>query len=470
MDRQELEQLVAGGESDRLEFKRSTGELREAMQTLCGFVNEQGGQALIGVTDRGRILGQQVADSTLRDVAQEITKFEPPVQVHQEQIQIWDDLSVLRLEVQQGEDGPHQFDGRAFQRIGTTTQRMPVVEYERRLLQRLHSRRRWENQIAEGWTIDDLDLEEISKTHRISVEVNRLDAQYASHADTLYHFGLRIDGHLTQAAVVLFGKKQLPDYPQCEVRMARFRGITKNEFIDQLQVRGHAFDLFDEAALFLNRHVAVAGWFEEGKWERQDRPQFPFKALREAIVNAICHRDYTAPGGAISIAMFDDRLEITNPGPLPQGITLAQLKQPHRSHPRNPLIAEPFFRRALIEKWGRGTQNIVEECVGNGYPEPEFFDGVLDVGIRFPVGDYRPPTRIETNLSERQQEILQSLGDGAKKTFRTVYGQLRKPVAERTVQVDMKLLRDLGLIDCSGWGRHARWWLVPIISGKEPET
>lgn len=117
-----------------------------------------------------------------------------------------DTLSVLALEVQPGDDGPFQFDGRAFQRIGTTTQRMPVVEYERRLLQRLHSRRRWENQIADGWTLEQLDLDEISKTHRIAAEVNRLDAQYASPEDTLDHFGLRVDGSLTQAAIVLFGK------------------------------------------------------------------------------------------------------------------------------------------------------------------------------------------------------------------------------------------------------------------------
>ncbi len=362
MNLRELEQLAAHGESDRLEFKRSTGELRAAMQTLCGFVNEQGGQVLIGVADSGRIIGQQIADTTLQDVAREIAKFEPPVLVRQQQIHVRDDLSVLLLEVQQGEDGPHQFDGRALQRIGTTTQRMPVAEYERRLLRRLHSRRRWENQIAEGWTLDQLDLDEVARTHRIAVEVNRLDAEYASYTDTLDHFGLRVDGKLTQAAVVLFGKRHLPDYPQCELRMARFRGVTKNEFIDQRQVRGHGFDLFDEAALFLNRHVAVAGWFEEGKWERQDRPQFPFRALREAIVNALCHRDYSIPGGAISIAMFDDRLEIVNPGPLPSGITLAELKLPHRSHPRNPLIAEPFFRRADREMGPRHTEHRRRVC------------------------------------------------------------------------------------------------------------
>jgi ATP-dependent DNA helicase RecG len=136
----------------------------------------------------------------------------------------------------------------------------------------------------------------------------------------------------------------------------------QNEFIDQRQIFGHAFQILEEASLFLERHVPVAGWFEEGKWERQEKPQYPFIALREAVVNAICHRDYTIAGGAVHVAMYDDRLEIVSSGLLPPGITVADLKRDHASHLRNPLIAEPFYRRALIEKWGSGTQKIVDIC------------------------------------------------------------------------------------------------------------
>jgi ATP-dependent DNA helicase RecG len=230
---------------------------------------------------------------------------------------------------------------------------MPQTEYNQQLLVRTHELHRWENQVADGYPLEDLDLPEVERTHRMAVDVKRLDAPFTSAADTLDRFQLRREGRLLRAAVVLFGRRQMPDYPQCALRMARFRGTTKNEFIDQRQIFGHAFQILEEASLFLERHVPVAGWFEEGKWERQEKPQYPFIALREAVVNAICHRDYTIAGGAVHVAMYDDRLEIVSSGLLPPGITVADLKRDHASHLRNPLIAEPFYRRALIEKWGQ---------------------------------------------------------------------------------------------------------------------
>jgi ATP-dependent DNA helicase RecG len=258
---------------------------------------------------------------------------------------------------------------------------------------------------------------------------------------------------------VLFGKKQMPDYPQCALRMARFRGTTKDEFIDQRQIHAHAFDVLEEASLFLQRHVAVAGWFEEGKLERQEKPGYPFLALREAIVNAICHRDYSIPGGAVHIAIYDDRLEIISTGLLPPGITVADLKMDHPSRPRNPLIAEPFYLRSLIEKWGRGTQKIVTLCREGGYPAPEFLEAAGAVTVRFPAAGYLAPTKVRPNLTERQRRILSTLSDGRERSFPDLFEALENPPSARTVQVEMRVLRDLGFVDSRGRGKSARWWL-----------
>jgi ATP-dependent DNA helicase RecG len=173
---------------------------------------------------------------------------------------------------------------------------------------------------------------------------------------------------------VVFGREFLPHYPQCQLRLARFRGTDKNEFLDQRQLHGHAFDLLSEAMQFLTRHLPVAGRIEPGVFERVDEPLFPPVALREALVNAFCHRDYAQAGGAVSVAMYDDRLEIWSSGELPLGMKVEDLKRVHLSRPRNPLIAEVFYRRGLVERWGRGTQKIVELCLRAGHPEPEFLE------------------------------------------------------------------------------------------------
>jgi ATP-dependent DNA helicase RecG len=113
---------------------------------------------------------------------------------------------------------------------------------------------------------------------------------------------LRAEGRLLRAAVVLFGRRLMPDYPQCALRMARFKGTTKTEFLDNRQLHGHAFHILDEAMHFILRNIPIAGRIEAGKLERQDAPLYPPLALREALVNALCHRDYAIAGGAVNVA------------------------------------------------------------------------------------------------------------------------------------------------------------------------
>lgn len=280
--------------------------------------------------------------------------------------------------------------------------------------------------------------------------------------EALDRLGLRSDGQILQAAVVAFGRRLLPDFPQCGLRLARFRGTTKTEFLDQQQLQGHAFLLLREADLFMRRHLPVAGRIQPGLFDRADQPIFPPVALREALVNALCHRDYSIPGGAVSVAVFDDRLEIVSTGTLPPGITVEDLKREHASRPRNPLLAEVFYRRGLIERWGRGTQKIVELCRAAGHPEPEFEERAGEVVVRFLPSEYIPPHRVSHDLTVRQREILHSLRDGAQHTFHEVLQGLHSTAAPRTVRDDMKLLRDIGLIECTGRGPHARWRLLPV--------
>lgn len=346
---------------------------------------------------------------------------------------------------------------------------MPQDAYQRLLLERAHGRHRWENRPALGIDINDLDLEEVRRTAAMAIANGRLPATTPIHdaTDLLDRFGLHAGGSLLNAAVVLFGRKLLPDYPQCQLRLARFRGTTKNEFADQRQFNGHALALLEEATAFLERNLPVAGRIEPGVLERQDRPLFPPLALREALVNAFCHRDYAQAGGAISVAIYDDRLEVWSTGKLPFGLRVEDLARDHRSLPRNPLIAEVFYRRGLIERWGRGTQTIIELCMQAGHPAPEFMEAAGDVGVRFIPAGYVAPHKVEHNLTSRQRQILHELSATATRSFAEIRLRIDPAIPERTLRNDLQLLKRLGLIDSKGHGRGAAWFLEAAGARRE---
>lgn len=140
MDLNELRLLVSCGESYIWEFKKSTGQLRRAAETICGMLNGTGGRVLIGVTPEGRILGQTVSDKTLREVAEVLQKFEPPASIAQVRVNVADNKAVLVLKaIPNPESRPYAFDGRPYQRIGSTTSTMPQATYQRLLNERAHS-------------------------------------------------------------------------------------------------------------------------------------------------------------------------------------------------------------------------------------------------------------------------------------------------------------------------------------------
>jgi len=462
MTGQELLNIVRQGESEQLEFKRSSAQFARAGETLCAFANSRGGQVLVGVGPDGSVVGQTLADKTFQELAQMLRRFDPPIAVETERVPVGaKGLEVLVLKTACASDSlPCAYDGRPYQRAGTTTSVMPQESYQRILRERMHSRHRWENEVVDA-AIEELDTQDIRRTIQTGIAGGRLAADTSADdlTDVLDRLGLRVRGSLVNAAVVVFGRKFLPHHPQCQLRLARFRGTDKNEFADQRQLHGHAFELLSEAMRFLTRHLPVAGRIESGLFERIDEPLFPPVALREALVNAFCHRDYSQAGGAVSVAIYDDRLEIWSSGELPLGMKVEDLKREHLSRPRNPLIAEVFYRRGLVERWGRGTQKIVELCLRAGHPEPEFLEVAGAVGVRFLPSGYVAPLRVAHDLTDRQRRILQVVAGLKESSFANIRGELNSSVADRTLRDDLFHLKRLGLIHSRGHGRGAAWLL-----------
>jgi ATP-dependent DNA helicase RecG len=384
---EELRKLVSDGESERIEFKRSTGQRTEAAKTVCAMLNGLGGFVVFGVTNNGELIGQQVGVKTLEDIAAELRRIEPPAFPDVETINLKKGSAAVLLIVPGG-GGPYTFDGRAYLRHGPTTRVMPRDEYERRLVERLHATRRWENEPAmQGVSIKDLDDEEVQITLDNAIRLGRLEPTGRRDPEAILR-GLELirDGRLLNAAVALYGKSDRLKtiYPQMGIRPARFRGKNRlADFADNRQYWGHAFALMRRAESFLMDHVPIAGRVVPGRITRQDQPWYPPRATREALANALCHRDYTIPGGAVAVAMYDDHLEITNPGAFHFGITPENLSKPHESRPWNPIIAGVFYRAGIIERWGSGTLNIVERCAENGNPPPMWREEAGSVFVIF---------------------------------------------------------------------------------------
>ena len=438
--------------------------------TMCAFLNQRGGQVLFGVTQAGVPVGQQVSDRTIEELGAEIRRIGPAAFPTVERVPVDGDREVIVVGTSRGASRPYTYRGSAYLRVGNTTLAMSADEYNRMLFERMHSEQRWENQPAAGWSISDLDVAEIRRTVAEAVRRGRLgEPPSGDPSDLLRGLGLLHDGVLLRAAAVLFGSAERLEFemPQCLLRVASFRGLDRMEFLDNRQFNGNAFTLLANAERFLRDSLPIAGRFEQDRFERIDEPLYPPLATREALANALCHRDDSIGGGSIGIGLYDDRLEVTSSGSLHFGLTPEKLFAPHESRPWNPLIARTFHRRGIIEEWGSGTLKMAELASSAGLPVPEIEDDGGAVTVRFRHGRFVPQTGgKEPSPAQRRQltlMLLDSAGDGLAR--RDIYARLAPHASARQVTRDLEALRKRGLIASSGHGVSARWKSIRTADG-----
>ena len=461
----QIDALTSAGESESLEFKTSTGTRREAAATMCAMLNQRGGRVLFGVTPEGSVTGQQVSERTIEQLSDELHRIDPPAFPEIERVRVSAGREVIAVHVGRGTSPPYRYRGASYLRVGNTTRIMSSDEYNRMLFERMHNEQRWENQPATGWKVDDLDVGEIRRTVAEAVRVGRLSEPGGREPEELLRgLGLLRGGVLFRAAAVLFGSTERLEFemPQCLLRVARFRGLDRSEFLDNRQFNGSAFKLLASAERFLRDTLPIAGRFESGRMARIDEPLYPPLATREAIANALCHRDYAMGGGSVGIAVYDDRLEVTSTGPLHFGLTPDDLFGPHESRPWNPLIARTFYRRGIIEEWGRGTIKMVDLATAAGLLRPEIEERSDCVTVRFHGADYVPSGRSGNDLLERQEAILALLAHSREGLpLREILARLPSHTSERQVRRALAALRGRGLAQSSGRGLAARWTRIP---------
>ena len=373
---EEIQKLIAKDEHRSLELKKTTGELQDGMHSACAFMNTDGGWLIFGIAPTSlKILGQQVTDNTQREIAQALAGLYPAVEVKPEYIDVpgrnGDQLIVMHFSGWKWGQMPYAYRRCPYYKNESTTQVMPQEMYEERLRAAKPEKFAWERQEAEGLALADLDEKRIRGAVRLGVERGRMPAtaEAESVESLLSKWNLMRDGKVLNGAVALFGKN-LSGYTQMSLRLARFRGTDKNEFVDSGRADGNFFDLLDAGMAFLFKHLSQSGKIVG--FQKEEHLEIPAEALREALTNALCHRQLEKYNLTPSIAVYDDRVEIENPGRLPFDLTPETIKNAHASYPYNPLIAEVLFKSSFLESWGSGVGRMVDACRAQGVPEPEY--------------------------------------------------------------------------------------------------
>lgn len=223
------------------------------------------------------------------------------------------------------------------------------------------------------------------------------------------------NGGVRNSAAILFGK-DLTDYPQVLLRLARFRGVDKSEFIDNKQIYGNIFVLASGAMDFFFKHLSLSG-STHNRVEREDELEIPYDALREAVVNALCHRAWQQEASSIGIAIYDDRVEIENAGRFPATLSPLRLSaeeasaNDNTSLPPNPDIANVMFIGGLIEHWGRGLAMMNNKCKNAGLPKPCIYDNGYMVKVIFARPKYTERTPAEHQQNTSRTPAEEQLGE-----------------------------------------------------------
>jgi len=367
-----IKNLIKKGESEQLEFKEVVRK-EEVAKTLCAFLNAEGGTLLIGVKDDGEIKGVDNAEKYELELREYLFKSiipEAPISVSLEKIGT---KEILSVKVWNGSKPPYIFNGEIFFRRGSKTIKANATEISKLITERQKTELHWERQPALGIEIGDLDELEIRKTIQDLTKYGRGKLFSEKEIEEfLTYYSLYRDGHLTNAAVVLFAKEPTRYLPQCRVRLTVFNeGKTSDSYSYDKVFEGNLFRNIEEILQFFEVNIATKSKFSEKKWLRED-VTYPKFALREGLMNALIHRDFSSVSGTVHIAFYPTHLEIINSGSLYGGYTPSDLAKSHLSVPRNPDIAHICFLRQMIEKIGRGTVLMIEDCESKGYSRPKW--------------------------------------------------------------------------------------------------
>ncbi len=427
--------ILQKGEGKTTEFKRDLSSPQKILKTIIAFANTSGGTLIIGIDNDGNIRGVDNALQAEELVSNIISDSISPQILPNIEVVSWRDRELLALEICHGNQKPYFLKSKdksngTFIRIGSSNRLAGpemLEELKRYTLNRCYDEEPFLERNSEG-----LDIQNISEC---------LSAIDKKPTETLFKtlrfhtpHGKKIVP--TNGAYILFGKDRLSFFPDARIQAALFAGTDKSEIIDSINVEEPLVRAIEQTMSFILRNIPKPSKIE-GLY-RRDVYRYPPQSLRECLVNAIVHCDYAQRGTPITVSIFSDRIEITNPGALPFGLTLEDIFK-GVSKLRNRVIGRFFREINLIEQWGSGIGRVLRACKEFGLPEPVFEE--LGTHFRVTLHGTSSSMMVLDDDGKAIIEAIRAKGELSTKDIAKIIGK-----TERTARTKMLGLIKKGLV------------------------
>ena len=390
---QKLIKIIKAGESENAEFK--TAFDKDAIETLAAFANTKGGKLFIGVSDRGEIKGTEIGKESVQNWINQAKQYTSHSIIPDVETVTIKSKNIVIFSVQESPIKPVACRGRYYKRIKNANHQLSVSEVVNLHLKTFNTS--WDFHVDEHHSEKDISFDKV-QGFIDHVNTNREVPVMDDPLTVLQKFELLRESKITYACFLLFmsGESSLST-----IELGRFQ--TPTIIKDGATLKADLFSEVEDVMDFIKKHINKA-YIITGRPQREERWDYPLDAIREIVINAIIHRDYRSTQDSV-VKVFDDRIEIFNPGGLPEGITIEKLlKGEYISIARNKKIAEVFKAAGLIEKYGSGIKRILNAFNSYNLPAPEF----KEMSGGFMVTAYKKTEQVGTKsaLSQHQVNIL----------------------------------------------------------------
>jgi len=449
MASKDVDLLVREGEGLTVEFKEKYASRID--EDIVAFSNTKGGLVLLGVRDDRTVPGERLSNDFKAKINSLARNCNPAIAVEAAQVG-----NVVVVDVHEGAEKPYSCGSGYFRRLNGTTQKMSHEEV--RIMFRENDPMPFEERTARDFSFSDVAKAKVRAfTTEAGVNIGKTSA-----ADFLRSLKVADEATIKNAGILFFATDVHDFLPQAQMTLVAFKGTKKGNIYDRQDVRDDLLTQFRQASLFLERHLNVRS--EIKGYNRVDIYEIPLAALREAVVNALMHRDYSILGTQVSVEIFDDRVEIINPGGLPKGLSQKTFAK-GISMRRNELIADLFFRLDKVERVGQGIQRMKDAMADAGLKEPEFeangfFRAVFrrspELSLKGPEGVVEKVVEgVVDNLTDNQRRILELVRASATISARQLAE--RVGISQRKIQENLARLRSKGLLKRVGPDRGGHW-------------
>ena len=486
-----IDNLLQQSDGLRLEFKARPNFYAIA-KTITAFINTQGGDLIIGINNKKEIIGVKDADNCCRLLQTILVQQIKPTAPIKVEVVKYEKKEVILISVWEGGRKPYQFNGMIYSRSGKLVTTATPDKITNLIAERKSSEFNWERMPMLGAEISDLDIDQINKAiglyneYKTDIKINDGDIQRL-----LLQAGLMQNGNLTNACIVLFGKNPTRFIQQSKIRLTLYPSTKSGDtFIDDRIYDNCIFrnieNLFDDLDAIYGKTSVVKSLVRDEKYN------YPIRAIREGVMNAIVHRDYNSFKGFLQISIYSDRTEISNFGGLPEGISIEDLTKEHHSILRNPDIATMCFIHKRVEILGTGTLRMIRSCKENKFKAPIWVekDNIVTVTFRGVTHSKKEDTLTSAVLTGISHDVIakvegviegviEGVNEGVKdklilvcivlyrdEGLRSVDIEKRTNIPIKSVERYIKILKDFGLVEFKGSPKTGGYYLTENITKK----